>query len=83
MTEYNGFRIKSDGTFGMFNIHPITGSVPEILRGSYTRKSFAMSDIDKYNSFKEELENKPAPIKKVKLTPREVNDDSTDLGSGD
>jgi hypothetical protein len=83
MSEYNGYNIVSDGTFGMFNIKALSGTIPEILRGAYTRKSFAMADIDKYVAFKAEIEGRPAPIKKVKLTPREVNDGSTDLGSGD
>lgn len=83
MTEYNGYRIVGDGTFGMFHIRALSGTIPNILGGAYTRKSFAMADIDRYVTFKEELADKPAPIKKVKLTPREVNDDSTDLGSGD
>lgn len=49
MNEYKGFLIESDGTFSMRKIKPIgKGSVPMVLRGSYTNTAFAMQAIDAY-----------------------------------
>lgn len=72
--EYRGFKIEGDKTFGMFLIKTVgPGSLPDVLKGSYTRTREAQWAIDQYELFKQERDNRPAPIKKVKLTPREVD----------
>lgn len=51
--EYNGFKVVSDGAFGMKCIKPIgKGSVPLELRGSYTNAWLAKRQIDLYLSSK-------------------------------
>lgn len=82
--EYRGYLIEGDNTFGMKVIkNKGSGQLPTLLKGSYTKAVMAQQDIDIYLLRKEEEENKPAAIKKVKLTPRgeEVNDE--DSGSRD
>ena len=47
MIEYNGYRIVGDGTFGMKNIQTIgRGSLPAILRGSFSSSKEAMIAIN-------------------------------------
>lgn len=56
--EYKGYSIENDGTFGMKEIRPIgKGSVPIVLRGSFTKTSLAQKAIDKY------LEENPEKVK--------------------
>lgn len=81
--EYKGYRIEGDKTYGMFLIKTSVGTLPDVLKGSFTRTREAQWAIDQYDLVKQERENKPAPIKKVKLTPREVVDDSAEDDSGD
>lgn len=82
--EYRDYKIEGDRTFGMYVIKTIgSGSLPEILRGSYTKTAEAKLAIDQYRRSQEEREAKPAPVKKVKLTPREVNNDAAESNSGD
>lgn len=58
-SEYNGFKIDSDGTYSMKVIKPVgKGSVPVSLRGSYTSTSEAEGAIDKYLSSKEKTSGK-------------------------
>lgn len=81
--EYRGYVIEGDGTFGMKVIkYPGRGgAIPQCLEGSFTKAQEAMYAIDQYLLIKEERDNKPEPIKKVKLTPREVKDNGSDEGS--
>lgn len=81
--EYRGYFIEGDGTFGMKVIkNKGSGALPVLLKGSYTKAVMAQADIDIYLLRKQEEEDKPAAIKKVKLFPRgEVNDE--DSGSRD
>lgn len=84
MMEHNGFRIEGDKTFGMYVIKSIgPGALPDVLKGSYTRTSEAKWAIDQYVLLKEEKENRPPPIKKVKLTPREDKNGTAESGSRD
>ncbi len=49
MTEYKGYNIVSDGTYGMKEIKPTTrGSVPGELRGVFTNETFARKSIDAF-----------------------------------
>lgn len=77
MTEYRNYVIEGDGTFGMKVIkYPgAGGGIPNCLKGSYSNEKLAKQAIDVYLTFKQEEADKPAPIKKVKLTPREVVED--------
>jgi hypothetical protein len=84
--EYRGYSIEGDGTFGMKVIkYPGRGgAIPQCLEGSFTKPQEAMFAIDQYLLLKEEKENKPEPIKKVKLQPREVKEDgATESSRGD
>ena len=82
--EYNGFRIEGDKTFGMFLIKNIgPGALPEILKGSFTKTQEAKFAIDQYALIKEERDNKPPAIKKVKLFPREGNDGTAESSDRD
>lgn len=46
-TEYKGYLIAGDGTYGMKEIKPVgKGSVPMPLRGSYTSAYMAHKAID-------------------------------------
>jgi hypothetical protein len=84
--EYRGYSIEGDGTFGMKVIkYPGRGgTIPQCLEGAFTKAKEAMYAIDQYLLIKEERDNKPEPIKKVKLTPREVKEDGSAEGtSGD
>lgn len=84
MTEYKGFRIVGDGTYGMYVVKAIgPGAIPNVLQGSYSRVKNAQHDIDMYKNEKEERDNRPAPIKKIKLTPREGKTNATEGSSGD
>lgn len=75
--EYKGYDIVSDGTYGMKLIKKIgPGTCPYILQGSYTKIVDAQHAIDQYVLVKEERDNKPPAIKKVKLFPRGVEDDA-------
>ena len=83
MMEYKGYKIEGDKTFGMFLIKTSVGSLPDVLKGRYTKTREAQFAIDQYEILKEERENRPAPIKKVKLTPREVDNGAAEIDSGD
>lgn len=83
--EYNGFRIEGDGTFGMKVIKTIgAGSIPEALKGSFSKNIFAQQAIDFYLAEKQERLDSIVPrVKKVKLYPREVKEDAAESESGD
>lgn len=83
--EYKNYRIVGDGTFGMYVIKSIgPGAIPDILQGSFSKTVNAKQAIDTYSLQKEERDSRPAPIKKIKLTPREEKVDATTEGpSGD
>lgn len=86
MTKYKGYVIEGDGTFGMKVIkYPGQGgTIPVCLSGSFSNDKIAKQSIDIYLTHKEEEENKPERIKKVKLYPREVKDDgATESDSSD
>jgi hypothetical protein len=52
--EYKGFDIIGDGTFGMKVIKAVgKGSVPMLLRGSYSNDRFAQHAVDVHLSNKE------------------------------
>lgn len=72
--NYNGYNIESDNSFGLKYVkYPGQGGqVPEMLKGAYTTYREAQKAIDHYLAIKKEIEDRPPPIKKVKLTPREV-----------
>lgn len=72
--HYKGYTIENDGSFGLkfIKLPGQGGTVPDILRGTYTSYREAIKAIDYYVHIRQEYENRPAPIKKVKLTPREV-----------
>lgn len=78
--EYKGYVIEGDKTFGMMVIKfpGQGGQVPDILKGTFTKPKEAMRAIDQYVLLKEERDNRPPAIKKVKLTPREVSKDDTE-----
>lgn len=79
MTEYKGFKIIGDGTYGHKLIKTIgQGSLPDVLKGSFTRLYFAQIAIDRYVLEKEAEASKPPRVQKVKLTPREVKNDPTE-----
>lgn len=47
MTEYGGYRVENDGSFGMKHIKSIgRGALPNELRGSFTSILFAKKAID-------------------------------------
>lgn len=47
MSEYHGYVIQGDGTYGYKKIRPVgKGSVPLELRGDYTTEAFARQAID-------------------------------------
>jgi hypothetical protein len=47
MTEYKGYIVEGDGTFGMKIIKPVgRGTVPNELRGAFSSFSFAQRAID-------------------------------------
>ena len=73
MPEYNGYSIEGDRTFGMTLIKTIGhgGSLPDCLQGQYTTPTEARKAVDIYLRDREVEDNKPAPVKKVKLTPRD------------
>lgn len=51
--EYKGYKIETDGMFGLFTVKLIgKGSAPKELRGTYTSKAFAMSAIDDHKASK-------------------------------
>lgn len=53
-TEYRGYAIEGDGTYGQKVIKPVgKGSVHLSLRGSYTTVAFAKRAIDVYLITKE------------------------------
>lgn len=52
--EHNGYKLESDGTFGMINVKPIgRGSVPKELSGAYTSYQYAKRAVDNYVKGKE------------------------------
>jgi hypothetical protein len=56
-TEYKGYLIASDGTYGMKEIKPVgKGSVPGALRGAFTSMYMAQKVIDLYMSSKTDKE---------------------------
>lgn len=73
MTVYREiYDIVGDGTFGMKLIKKVgSGTLPEMLKGMYSKFENAAHDIDTYLTMKEEQNNRPPIIKKVKLYPRE------------
>lgn len=74
MTEYRGFKIVGDGTYGNKLIKTIgQGSLPDVLKGSFTRPSFAHVAIDRYILEKEAEANKPPRVQKVKLHPKGID----------
>lgn len=84
MTEYKGYKIEGDGTFGHKVIKTIgPGALPLDLRGSFTRAFNAQYAIDRYLIEKELEAAKPERVQKVKLTPREVKNAPTEAASGD
>ena len=63
MTEYRGYNIDGDGTYGMKLIKPITkGSVPGEIRGVFTTPAFAMKAIDAFLSTKEVMKDGKADL---------------------
>lgn len=49
MEDYKGYRILSDGTFGLKRImNSGKGALPRDLSGNYTAAIFAKRDIDAY-----------------------------------
>lgn len=57
--EYKGYIIKSDKTFGYFEIrHTGKGSLPNSLAGSYTHTNLAKRAIDAWLDKKEEKVSK-------------------------
>jgi hypothetical protein len=83
--EYKGYKIEGDGTFGMKVIKVIGfgGGLPKVLEGSYTKAILAIQAIDQYLLQRQEKDDRPPPIKKVKLFPREVKTDGTESESRD
>lgn len=83
--NYKGYVIEGDGTFGMkvIKFPGRGGGLPKCLEGSFTKASDAQYAIDLYLTHKQEEEDRPAPIKKVKLYPREVKTDDAESTSGD
>ena len=54
MTEYKGFNIKGDGTFGYKEIHRKgAGTLPKQLGGVFTTATVAQREIDRYLAEKE------------------------------
>jgi len=80
--KYRGYEIVGDGTFGMKKIiYPGRGgTIPEYLSGAYTKAKEAIQAIDHYLLVKEEADSKPIRVKKVKLTPREVENATSSEG---
>lgn len=72
MAEYNGYAVVNDGTFGMTLIQTIGqgGMLPARLQGTFTSPANAHKAIDAYVNMKKAIADKPAPVQKVKLTPR-------------
>lgn len=72
MAEYKGYNIEMDGTFGMYNVKTIGkgGGLPDCLQGVFTKPFMAQRAIDAYLVVKAEVDARPPPIQKVKLTPR-------------
>lgn len=57
--EYNGYRIVGDGTFGMKLIQTIgRGSIPALLRGTFSSDRQAQIAIDVANTVKAEKNGK-------------------------
>lgn len=83
--EYKNFKIEGDGTFGMKVIKTIgAGSIPEALKGSFSKVNIAMQAIDFYLAEKQEKLDAIIPrVKKVKLYPREVVENAPEGESGD
>jgi hypothetical protein len=58
-TEYRGYAIENDGTYGQKVIKPVgKGSVHLNLRGSYTTEAFAKRAIDVFLIQKDEPNGK-------------------------
>lgn len=56
--EYNGFTIKLDGRFSMYDIHRIgAGKLPDSLQGSFTNTVNAKRAIDVYIGTKGKLKD--------------------------
>lgn len=61
MNEYKGYKLVSDGKFGMIKIEAVgRGSVVKELRGEYTRRSEAMKAIDKLEALKNNGKKQPS-----------------------
>jgi hypothetical protein len=61
--EYKGFKLRSTDPYGLWSIHATKGSIPDMLKGSYTGLREAYQKIDSYLGMKQDKENKP-PIDK-------------------
>lgn len=72
MTEYKGYGIVTEGFFLHKKIVSPGqgGGLPNQLKGLFTNETFAKQAIDYYLTIKQEIEDRPPPVKKVKLTPR-------------
>lgn len=84
--EYKNYKIEGDGTFGMYVIKVIGfgGTIPDVLKGSFSKKVIAQQAIDQYLYEKADEEANHVPrVKKVKLYPREVKEDGAEGESGD
>lgn len=58
LTEYKGYKIQHDGTFGMYTIKPLgKGSVPKELKGRYTSYGAAQAMIDAASKTRRGKEN--------------------------
>lgn len=58
LTEYKGYKIQHDGTYGMYTIKPLgKGSVPKELKGRYTSTGAAKAMIDAASKTRRGKEN--------------------------
>ncbi len=63
-TDYEGFVIKGDGTYGMRLITTKgSGSIPKALVGTFTTAQFAMKAIDTYLSEQVKLDDQKKKVK--------------------
>lgn len=57
MSDYNGYVIEVDGTFGLKVIKAKgSGALPNILKGSFTSEAFAQRAIDLYLNNKDSVD---------------------------
>lgn len=58
-SEYNGFKIVGDGTYGYKEIKQVgRGAVPLTLRGKYTTEKVARQAVDNYLASKVNKDDK-------------------------